>query len=628
MPADFNLLSSTAQVPMKAADIGSGFDPVGATKASYDIAGKKLDVGEKERTLKQQEQDRSALTEAMQSGKYDLSNPEGLEALTKDYGSKLSPDANLHLADLTTKSKQQTALYQQHLTQNSKEQNQLLLDQENSTMPQVGQLLDHYDQVKEAKGEQEARRQYEEGRGHIVAGLQSQKLPNGQPRYSQPVIDWMSNAEPEDARTHYKGSAYRKTLIQDSLNEASMAEKNARAKALGNPQNWTQYVGGDGTTYRYNPRAGVAQVLSNGEWAETPALPPDAKPITGPGSNKGPQSPLGRLLADYDDRKSKGDLTDEQKKQFDASVSKLTGAGGDAVSAMTPEERAWLVEFSQSGGKIPQLPLGIGSSAAVARKQFVSDFVKMGMASGGMPASEAAQEQLKIKATQESLKKLTTQNSIIETAENSVKKAFVNIESELKKIGGPDSPLIRKYWNKSMTEVMGSSEFSALMPYFTEVTEGMSRVYSGVSGAGSPPVGYLELAKKVTDPNQNLGQFLKSRDAMTNLMDNRQKATKDTENRLLEVTTTKMKANPDALRPQKDKGDDTQLDSEVKGYLEVTLPQTTNKNLSPEERKTALEKARSDRAKLIAKGAKLPPLETDIPAPAAEKKKDFSNLWK
>lgn len=633
MPADFGLLSSAAKVPLQVTPPPE-VDPIKAQSSMYKMEGQKIDTAEKVDAYKSSVKDRQVLQEAMQSGKYDITSPDGLDALTKDYGSQLSPDTSLRLVDRAQKARDQHVLYQQHLASKSAGEVKQMHTNEEDTMGVVSQLLDHHDKVKESSGDEAAGKVFEEGRTHLLTDLQAEKMPDGSPRFPPPVIDKLSKMSPDDMRGYYAGSAYRKSLLKSNLEEKQIKLDEAKANAIVDPKEWDLYVTPSGDQYKFNKKAGgMSKALVDGQWVDVPAMPPDAVQQNNR-SPKGAESPLGRLVADQEKLQKSGKMTTELQEKFNASLKKVAGDGvtSDIYGTMTAEEKSWLVEATASGLKIPRVIPGSGKAAAIANQEFVKEFVKTGIADG-IPPSGAAMDQMVIKATQAALSNTLKQNAAISVAEESVKQSMGKIDEELKKIGGPDSPLLRKWWNKSMTEVLGSDEFAGLRPYMTEVQEGMARVYSGASGASGTPVGYLSLTKDTTDMNQNLGQWLKSSKSMRTLMDQRRLASKDIVGDLQRGTKTRITANPDALRgkPEAKDPDDGDhqaqdiKDNKVKAY-NLKVSQLTNPQLRPDERKDLRAQVRAAREALKKDGI-------TVPEPAAEvsdsgAKKDFSHLWK
>ena len=152
----------------------------------------------------------------------------------------------------------------------------------------------------------------------------------------------------------------------------------------------------------------------------------------------------------------------------------------------------------------------------------------------GLAPDDQVKLQNKIKAATESTKRLLTQSSQIRAGEENVKKVLDIVEEEVKKLGGPNSPKIRQFWNKAMTEWAGDPEFVGINQAYLDLTENMARIYSGVTGAEGTPVSFLELAKNSLPSNPNLGQVLRLKEIVPKLFDARLKATED---QLKEVTS-------------------------------------------------------------------------------------------
>jgi hypothetical protein len=626
MAADFGLLSSAGQIPLKV-DTQPNIDVVGNQTRAFNLADTKVKTESDIESKQRSDSDRKVIQEAMQTGKYDLSHPDGTDALLKDTQGKLSPDTATHLAATAAKQREQYAQYQEHVANAGADKIKFMHAAEEEEMPLVGQLLDHVDKVREAKGEQEAQRAYQEGRTHLAADMKGKNYP-------PEVIAKLTESDPDTLRSIHQGSDMRKRILAEQLQTEDIALKKAKEEAIRNPQDWQQYVGGDGAQYKWNKKAGVTQVYdkTTGTWGISEGgLPPDAKPLTGLGSGGKAQSPLGRLMADYDAAKASGKMTPEKEAEFKKGIEKATGVPGGDVGDLSTDEREALVKFQAAGGKVPIPAYGSGTGTASVglKKQFVKDFIGL-MLKDGLPPDEAATTQLAQKAEQASIQKLVTQDNSLKVVENVAKQDIENIKGELKKLGGADSPLIRKSWNKTMTEVVGDPQYSALVPYFTALQDHASRILSQSTGAGAPAVAYVNLAKGLSDPNQNLGQFITSSAAFTKQMDQR---VSETEKTIKDAQKTKLNFGSHLDKPGS--GSDVQdpKDQAARDKDAVTLLKQEygkildrlSKATAPEDRKRILNEAREARKELKNNKVDVPEPGEPLPADKPKAKVTVSN---
>jgi hypothetical protein len=629
MAADFGLLSSAGQLPLKV-EPPPVIDPVKNQTNAYNLADTKVRTEDDIDTKKRADSDRAVLQKAMQTGDYDLSHPDGVDSLLRDTQGQLSPDMVTKLAASAGQQRQQYTAYEQHVAQLGEDKIKFAAAAEDEEMPMVGQLLDHYNTIKAGKGEQEAQRLYEEGRGHLAADMQRKGYP-------PEVIAKLTESDPESLTSIYQSSPMRKRVLAEALQQKDADLKQAKIDAIKNPQDWQQYIGSDGAQYKWNKKAGVTQSLdkASGTWTDVPALPPDAKPVTGLGSGGKAQSPLGKLMADHDAAVAAGSMTPEKEADFKRAVEKSTGVPGDSVTDMAPDEREFLVKFQAGGGKvpIPQYGSGTGTASVGLKKQFVKDFIDLAMKEG-TPPDELATTQLAQKAEQSSIQKLKTQSNSLQVVEGVAKQDIANIKKELAKIGGPDSPVLRKYWNMSVTEAMGSPEFAALNPYFVALQDHMSRILAQSTGAGAPAVGYLNLAKDLGTKDQNLKQFMASSDSLTKMMDQRQRETDAT---IKNAQKTRISfsghlddhpgdKNPDLSKVKP--ADQAKRDSDIPTVLKMEYDgvlEKIKKEQDPDQRRRLLMNARDIRKEL--KNNKIDVPDPGEPINTASKPKVTVSNW-
>ena len=197
----------------------------------------------------------------------------------------------------------------------------------------------------------------------------------------------------------------------------------------------------------------------------------------------------------------------------------------EEAAGLTDEENTILAEYQTTTGKqIPGIPAGSGAAARTARINYMKSFVKL-IKDRGYTGDEAGLVAIQRDASKEAAKRLTTQGAVIEAGENDLRIVGKVIEDELTKLGGPNSPLVRKYWNKASTEWMGDPQFSGLNAAMANFQETAARVFSGQSGAGGTPVTYLALAESAIGKNPTLEQFSKTNEVMGKLFEARKTST-------------------------------------------------------------------------------------------------------
>ena len=309
--------------------------------------------------------------------------------------------------------------------------------------PSIGQFLQTYQQIKQAKGEQEAQRMYQEGLPMLTQHLSQQQIAPGKPLMPPNVAQFFSQMAPDQLQKWYENSMTKKRLVEQAHQEAQTKELEERAKLdearrleveRGTKGNWKAYA--DGTDkYEYDTKSG--RWKKNGSDIDVKDVP--SKVAT-----------LGSRDAIIG---SSGEIDFEKKPPTDW-------------------ERTEAKKYILTN-RMPQL--GTGAKASEARMRILAIAAEEAQNMGLAP-DDQVKLQNKIKAATESTKRLLTQSSQIRAGEENVKKVLDIVEEEVKKLGGPNSPKIRQFWNKAMTEWAGDPEFVGINQAYLDLTENMARI--------------------------------------------------------------------------------------------------------------------------------------------------------
>lgn len=489
MPVDFGLLGG-AQLPMSA-KAPPPIDVASNIQKAYTIGDDKLNFDEKNRSLAAQASDRSIMQAAMEGGA-DFTTPEGVQKSLQDLQGKLSPDTFLKLQDHAAKTQQTFMETKAAALKMDGAQRGALLAQQEQAMPLVGQLLDTYSTMSEAKGEQAALEGVKAGRAALAAQLAAQKAPNGAPMYPPQVLDLIGNAPIEQLQAIYEQSPTRMAALKAAHTEAQTEEYAARVKKEeaqakliegGGPKNWKAFQDADGTNYRNSPTTGetLRQNPVTGDWAKVSGLPAGVKAAGAKGAGQ----------------PEKG-------------------------SGLLPETLDYIAEYTAVNGRPPAVPaMGAGNTAA--REKYLNAWVKL-MTDKGVSPGSAGAAGLERDAAKNALAALTKQESIINASATDAKLALDGIVKEVAKLGGVDSPKVREIWNKASTEWAGSPEFTALNQNIINFQEASARVFSGQSGAGGTPVAFLKQGEQLMSKGINLEQALAARENFPNLVNYRRKS--------------------------------------------------------------------------------------------------------
>jgi uncharacterized coiled-coil protein SlyX len=470
-----------------------------------------------EQEFNDSQKDRSILQEVAQSGA-DFMTSDGLKETIKSLQGKVSPGT------LDRLMQRQSSLQQGELKIREMFQKQKLEDLEQAVtereflMPQVGQLLQIYDNAKNGKGEQFATETFNGGLQALIQGYQNAMAPGGKtPLVSPETLQGISKMSPDDLRNLYLQSKSYGNLMKSVYEQRRAEKEKAQTDALnrGGSGNWENFVSDDGKVYAHDKKTNIWK--RNGEPIGESEVPADIKKMG------------------------------------------AKGAGQSSVeSGLLPETTEFLAQYAMSsGGKAPPAP-PFGQSNNKARADYYNTMARLA-GEMGYDGTEAGMKRLQQMANAESLKRLTTQEAAISMGSQEMMMILDAMQQEIQKIGGPDSPKLRGIWNKAATDWAGDPTFSKLNTYAVDFIEKAGRVFSGMSGAGGTPVAFVELAKQITNPNVSLQQIIDQKDAIQKAIEFRKKATEQEKQAVLKSgmmtpkpgSAAEMKTNePSATTPE------------------------------------------------------------------------------
>ena len=470
MAADFNLINSAATLPMKA-DTFKPIDAVGNMEKAYTLAGEMVDTGEKVRKAQEDEQYRAVLKEYSSRDGTDLVTPQGLTRAMKDLQGKIPVDKFQALGQAAQKSAMADAQFREHMSKASEAEIANTAAQMDQAYPVFESLMKQHAEDKAAKGKDYADAQFRDNQQKALQALGQQKTATGQPMLSPAVLQTISQVDADHLPGVMNQMKGHKTALDARLTEARAKAQEAIAAGGRSPNALQKYDA----------------MLKNGEISQE----------------------------EYDQLK-KGFLEKQGPK--------ATGAAVDwEAQPATQGEKDAAKNFLMTE-RMPSMGTG---AAAAAKKARILELASQEADNLGMKPEDTAQLRIRIKASQEGLKRLMTQSANIKAGEKNVVGALGVLEDEVRKLGGPDSPKLKAFMNKAYTEWKGDPDFVGINQAYLDVIENSARVYSGVTGAGGTPVSFLELAKKSLPENPSLAQVLKLKEVMPRLFAVRSKATED-----------------------------------------------------------------------------------------------------
>jgi hypothetical protein len=187
---------------------------------------------------------------------------------------------------------------------------------------------------------------------------------------------------------------------------------------------------------------------------------------------------------------------------------------------------------------------------------------------------------------------------------------------------------------------MGSPEFVGVKSKMANIKEIAARVYSGASGAGGTPVGYLKLLDDVINENYTLEQVNKLDETLTSQFDSRKKATDSVKSDLINAVKMPAKpgsaaANPkltdemraaNAVAPEDQKARDVEAADIIKSEYNASVAAIKSAK-TPKERQEAILDMQALRRQLKRKGVDVPDVTVAQEATPAAAPKKYSKLW-
>lgn len=534
-----------------------------------------MELAEQKRATQEASVDREAMRNYLAGGG-DLFTPTGVDKALADLRGKVSPDLYMKLGKQAATVKEADVKLRKQLT----EMDDTALTNYGAglemVMPFLDQLEKQYKADVAAGGEATARSKFEENRNKLIAQLQGQMAGPTTPLYNPQVLKALPSMTPDTLPALISGSKYTQTQVQTRLREAQAKRQEAEAAALASGKDWKTYVDdASGNTYRTSALLGKTQQLNKetGEWADVPAGVPSTARALGA---KPPTVPVTQQIEEATDL-TKNPVTDTERSQADQYI--LTG-------------------------KMPQV--GTGTAASVKRQRILAIATQRAEQLGMSPA-EVEQTRNRLTASKEAAKRLTTQKAIIQAGEKNVQNVLDILQSEVEKLGGPQSPKVQAVLNKARTQWMGDPEYIGINQAYMDLVENMARVYSGQTGAGGTPVSFLKLAEKSLPENPTLAQVLKLRETVPALFEARKKATDDELEAVFKMASlpkTPGKVSPGA-QAERDKGAAETIRAEYDKAVALAKDPKTD----PEARKRAYSDARTTRNELKRMGVEVPELK-------------------
>ena len=441
----------------------------------------------------------------------DFSTPKGIREFMGHLQGRVAPETIMKLGDMSTKMETAEAARVSALAKQSTDQRKTYEDGVDTVTGILGGVLKEPDVLKQRDAFKAQ-----------IANMREEKLPNGEPVYPAAVLDHLDKVPQAQWGDLYKGSSHAKELSLRAKEQAETDKAEALAaeskNRVDNPDLGKQYISpsNPGKAYFQNKRGQSYMVDANtGERTSIPAMPGDVRQAASAASIK----------------------------------------DSDAVK-MKPETLEWIAEYEQRTGKpIPGIPAGTGAAATNTRTEYLNAFVRVAKEKG-YTGEQAGEEAIVRDASKEAMKSLVTKNANIIAGEKDLMKVADVIDGELKKLGGPDSPVVRKFWDKASTEWEGDPQFMGLRAALVNFKETAARVYSNQTGAGGTPVTYLKLAEDSIGSTPTLEQFSKTREVMTKLFKAREDSNRETlmelraQGRLTDKRSAEVEAEPKAVNTE------------------------------------------------------------------------------
>ncbi len=612
MAVDFSVMQSAAAVPMRAQ-----FTPTnvtGAIEEAYSLAGTMADTQTKMRAQQSAQNDRAAVQSYIRSGG-DLFTPPGIERALSQLRGRVSPEYFTRLGEQAQKLKTADMDLQKKISGLREDELSAYSAGIESAMPFLDALQRQYEADLEAGGAESALAKFNDNRAKLVTTMQGRMAGPNTPMFNEQVVQSLQAVTPEVLPGIISASKYQTAQIKNALEAAR-----AKAASTGKTEN---LVAPDGKVVANVPGVGLVDTTTGNQYTGNPA---ELKPIV---TARGAAPTTGRDWEQYTDPQGNiyensrstrqtvqvnkdGTRTPVPSLPADAfkvgSVAAARARSGlDEVPDLTPEENAKLAEFSRVYGRqIPVPSFGTGAAARRDRVLFLRNFVQ-DMASRGETATSAGVQASMARAGQEALKRITTQDVILSAGEKELVGILDKMEAELKKIGGPDSPLVRRYWNRAATEIAGEPTFSGMNALYTAFIDEAARVTSGATGAAGTPVAYKQLAERMLDPNTNLSQLLAFKQPFKDMIEARQRGVEGAKQQLItSISPPPKRGEGTTVPPATQAGRDQDRATILRQEYDAAL-QRMNTATDPTARSRAMADVRSTREELRLLGVNVPP---------------------
>ena len=460
------------------------------TVTPVDVGGA-LAQGDKDRTIAAQNEqkrtdiaqeaaDKAALKDYLAVPNTDLYTSKGVADALPMLKGRISPKTYMDLATRQADLKGHEGTYAASVAKLDAQTLQTHIANQDYILGTIGPLA-------EFKGTDEEWPAYLSSQVDAATGL---KRPDGTPLIPASEVDSIKKMPQTAFKQMYAGTAVAKGTLDDAYKaaqtkaqEASAADRLASAemkKGMGPIDQWSDPA--TGAQYIKGSKSGkMFKVDDDGSFTPVNVMPANAVKLGAKGAVK-----------------------------------------AEEAAGLTDEENTVLAEYQTTTGKqIPGIPAGSGAAARTARIAYMKSFVKL-IKDRGYTGDEAGLIAIQRDASRGAAKSLIAQNGVIESGENELKVVGGIIKNELTKLGGPNSPLVRKYWNKASTEWMGDPQFSGLNTAIVTFQDVAARTMSNQSGAGGTAVSYLTLAEKALGgKNPTLEQFSKTDEVMNQVFDAR-----------------------------------------------------------------------------------------------------------
>lgn len=621
MAVDFSLLQSGAAVPMRAQ-----FTPVdvaGKLEGAYSLAGTAINTQEKMRKQQAEQADRAALQQFMQQGG-DLFTPTGIKRALTELRGRVSPEYYTRIGEQAQKLQVAELDLQKKLAGMQETELAAYNAGIESAMPFLDALQKQYAADAEAGGAESALAKFNDNRAQLISTMQGRMAGPNTPMFNPQVLQGLQSVTPEMLPGMIAASRYQSSVIKNTMDAAR-----ARAAATGKTEN---LIAPDGKVVANVPGVGLVDTATGNQYTGNPA---ELKPLA---TARGAAPTTGRDWEQYTDPAGNVYETSRSLRQTvqvnkDGTRTEVPSLPADAfrvgsvaaarmlakpgeVPDLTPEENARLAELSRPYGRqIPVPSFGTGAAARQDRILFLRNFIRDVDSRGETPTQAGIQMAI-ARAGQEALKRITTQDVILSAGERELLGILDKMEVELKKIGGPDSPIVRRYWNRAATEIAGEPTFAGMNALYTAFIDEAARVTSGATGAGGTPVAYKQLAERMLDPNVNLSQLLAFKQPFKDMIEARQRGVEGAKQQLItSISPPPKRTEGTAVPPGTQAGRDQERTAILRREYDTAV-QRMGTATDPEARRRAMDDVRATREELRRLGITVP-LPGESPAPPA-----------